>query len=135
MYNAKMKISPKVLENRDIRFHAFTNSTKYMRYIQISKFIIGAATHGSFVSMRLFNREKGVLRHFQAPYGVGLTTIGNTGSLINIEYRDSPMEVQGKSGTKQAQIQTHNTNQVENLSSRYYSLNTVVRWATKTLLR
>lgn len=44
IYSSKMSISPRALENRNRLFHAFANSTEYMRDIQISKLIIKVAT-------------------------------------------------------------------------------------------
>lgn len=39
-YPPRIKLSPRTLENRQILFHAFVNSTKYIRYNQLSQLII-----------------------------------------------------------------------------------------------
>lgn len=104
-YRAKMKISPKVMENKDIMFHAFTNSTEYIRFIQISKLIIRAATRGVTILMRLFIGYTEKLGQTHTQSDVGLTTVGNTVSLSNTEFGDSPMDIHKSEGSNQTQIQ------------------------------
>lgn len=64
--NNKIRVSPKALENRNILFHAFTNSTEYRRYIQITKLIINkAAQHVHLQSIPIHYFNEGSMEETQ----------------------------------------------------------------------
>lgn len=122
IYSSKMRISPRALENHNILFHAFANSTEYMRYIQISNLIIKAATQAPQIPTHFFDTVEEFIHE-----GNGFTTTGSTGSLHKMQEDKLNMEIHQLAAPNWTQAQLDTFHNPTNVSPQLgQSLNTVL---------